>query len=150
MSAEDHWYVRPLREVHRVALPLFSTATRTIRELSAAAHPRETGGLLLGWWDQCVPVVRAAFEVSDPRAGHNRWTRHEDSATAALAAALAASHEPRLGYIGEWHSHPADIGPAAATSASFDGSHASTRSPSSSRSLAAMDPSTSGSPGTDD
>jgi proteasome lid subunit RPN8/RPN11 len=112
MRAEQHGYLRPQREVDRVAVPLSATTTRTIRQLAAAAHPRETGGLLLGWWDQSAPIVCAAVEVPDSHAGRNRWTRHEERAATALAAALAASVEAYVGYVGEWHSHPLDLGPS--------------------------------------
>jgi hypothetical protein len=110
VSAADHWYYGSLRNVHRNTLTLSDEAAATVRDLSARAHPRETGGLLLGWWDHELPVVRAAVEVPDPRGGHTSWTRHENTAAAALAAAIATS-PARVGYIGEWHSHPADIGP---------------------------------------
>lgn len=112
MSADDHWYYRPFSDVHRSALPLAEEAATAIRDLAAAAHPRETGGLLLGWWNEKVPVVRDAIEVLDPRAGHTRWTRHEAAARAALLAAVRAADGSGIGYVGEWHSHPADVGPS--------------------------------------
>ena len=40
-------------------------ATETIAVTAAAAHPHETGGLLLGWWDTDRIVVRFALEVRD-------------------------------------------------------------------------------------
>jgi integrative and conjugative element protein (TIGR02256 family) len=77
-----------------------------IATAATAAHPRETGGLLLGWWDTDKVVVRHAVEVPDPAATTNSWTRDEPHAQAALDAALAEHEHPWLGYVGDWHSHP--------------------------------------------
>lgn len=79
----------------------------TISAASAAAHPRETGGLLLGWWDSRRIVVRDAVEVLDPNATSTSWTRNERPAQTALDNALAHHAHPWLGYVGDWHSHPA-------------------------------------------
>jgi proteasome lid subunit RPN8/RPN11 len=87
-------------------------AAATIGSAAANAHPRETGGLLLGWWDSGRVVVRHAAEVPDPDATTNSWSRDEHSAQDALAAALAGHEHPWLGYVGDWHSHPAACGPS--------------------------------------
>jgi proteasome lid subunit RPN8/RPN11 len=75
-----------------------------------AAHPCETGGLLLGWWDEGRVVVRHAIEVQDPEATHTSWVRLESTAQAALEEALDRHPHPWLGYVGDWHSHPAACG----------------------------------------
>lgn len=85
-------------------------AAQVVSNAAAAALPRETGGLLLGWWDASKIIVRHAVEVPDPRATTNSWSRDEPRAQAALDAALAAHQHPWLGYVGDWHSHPADCG----------------------------------------
>lgn len=85
-------------------------ATEVISAAAAAAYPRENGGLLLGWWDADRIVVRNAVEVPDPAATANSWSRHEPRAQAALDAALDAHRHPWLGYVGDWHSHPAACG----------------------------------------
>jgi hypothetical protein len=79
-----------------------------LRTAAGAAEPRETGGLLLGWWDtRDAIVVRHAIEVPDPRATPTRWVRRPRAARNALARALTALAHPLLGYVGDWHSHPA-------------------------------------------
>lgn len=88
------------------ALEVFSDAIATISTAAATAHPHETGGLLLGWWDSGRIVVRYAIEVPDPEATENNWTRNQRSAQAALDQALAHHRHPWLGYVGDWHSHP--------------------------------------------
>lgn len=82
-------------------------------ELHAAAGsavPRETGGLLLGWWDTRdaaeVIIVRHAIEVPDSRATPTSWVRRPRAAQAELSRALTDLDHPLLGYVGDWHSHP--------------------------------------------
>lgn len=82
----------------------------TIATAAAAAHPRETGGLLLGWWTDGAVIVTHAVEVADPDATGNTWSRHEAAAQRALEAAQEKSEHPWLGYVGDWHSHPAPCG----------------------------------------
>jgi integrative and conjugative element protein (TIGR02256 family) len=112
VSADDHWFYRPIRRVHRNEVQLPDYVVTRLRTMAEAAHPRETGGLLLGWWEGMMPIVADVIEVPDPRATRTRWTRHEQSAASALEAALTSPRDPNLGYVGEWHSHPADLGPS--------------------------------------
>jgi len=93
-----------------LAVDMHADATTVIAAAAAAARPRETGGLLLGWWDDGRVVVRHAVEVPDPHATTNSWSRDELRAQAALDAALAEYQHPWLGYVGDWHSHPAPCG----------------------------------------
>jgi len=80
-----------------------------LAELRAAAPvtaPRETGGLLLGWWrTEHAIVVRHALEVTDRRATRTSWVRHPRQARLVLARALTELAHPLLGYVGDWHSH---------------------------------------------
>lgn len=93
-----------------VMVDVHPDATKVIAAAAVAAHPRETGGLLLGWWDARYVVVRHAVEVPDPGATTNSWSRDEPQAQAALDTALAEHQHPWLGYVGDWHSHPAACG----------------------------------------
>lgn len=111
MSADEHWWFRPVRAVHRCGLSLSEEAETGLRECAGLSHPCETGGLLLGWWQDRVPVVVAAVEVPDPDAGHHRWSRDEPSAAQALERVRGA-FPAHVGYVGDWHSHPADVGPS--------------------------------------
>ena len=81
-----------------------------LRAAAGAALPRETGGLLLGWWDTRdaaeVIIVRHAIEVPDRRATPTSWIRRPRAAQAELSRALADLSHPLLGYVGDWHSHP--------------------------------------------
>jgi proteasome lid subunit RPN8/RPN11 len=70
--------------------------------------PLETGGILLGWRDiDCIHVARF-IEVRDPNAQHGKYQRDHAAAQAALHLARADFHpDSLLGYVGEWHTHPA-------------------------------------------
>lgn len=94
----------------QVVIDVHPDAAGHIAAAAAAAHPRETGGLLLGWWDTDRVVVRHAIEVLDPTATTNSWIRDEARAQAGLDAALRDHEHPWLGYVGDWHSHPAACG----------------------------------------
>src|SRR4029453_1548585 len=86
-----------------------ATAADLIAKRARQAAPNETGGLLLGWWEGTDVVVAHAVEVPDPDATRSRWTPPEDPAQGALAAALPDPSHPWLGYVGDWHSHPAPV-----------------------------------------
>ena len=83
-----------------------------LADAARAAGPTETGGLLLGWWSDEGIVVRHAIEVIDPDATASSWTRDQGRAQHALEQALTALDHPLLGYIGDWHTHPASCGPS--------------------------------------
>lgn len=95
--------------VVRVAEATLSRGERLARE----AVPREHGGVLLGWWEaDSVAVVAELLSVPDPAAGPLRYRRRHAPAQARLDEYLLTRDDPRCGYIGEWHSHPAPQGPS--------------------------------------
>jgi integrative and conjugative element protein (TIGR02256 family) len=74
-------------------------------DAAKSAVPRETGGLLLGYFDNAEVVVQAAVEVIDPDATAISYTRQQVRAQNALDDALKSADD-ELGYVGDWHSHP--------------------------------------------
>jgi integrative and conjugative element protein (TIGR02256 family) len=90
-----------------VRVVVASSVALFIAERAQQAAPKETGGLLLGWWEDTTVVVGHAVEVSDPDATTRTWSRREQAAQAALESALRDLGHPWLGYVGDWHSHPA-------------------------------------------
>jgi integrative and conjugative element protein (TIGR02256 family) len=97
----------------QLPIEVHADATKMITAAAAAARPRETGGLLLGWWDNGRVIVRHAIEVADPHATASSWSRDQPRAQAALDTALAEFGHPWLGYVGDWHSHPGPRGASA-------------------------------------
>ena len=93
-----------------VEITLSLHAAGTIRDAAWAAMPRETGGILIGWRggpSRLAVSVYAALVVQDPSAAHTTYELNRDRAQAALDAYLVGQLDHKLGYIGEWHSHPA-------------------------------------------
>lgn len=90
---------------------LAESAAQVMRAAAAASHPLETGGILVGVHVRDQPWVTAAIEVpSDERGvGHYRLPGR----TTRAAVIEAQRTDPRVGYLGDWHSHPHDIGPSA-------------------------------------
>ncbi|WP_158698033.1 Mov34/MPN/PAD-1 family protein [Streptomyces prunicolor] len=100
-----------MKRCHLEAI-LVSSALDVIRAAASAAGRTETGGLLLGWWEGDAIVARYAIEVPDPDATSSSWTRADHRAQDALDRALADLDHPWLGYVGDWHTHPARCGPS--------------------------------------
>jgi integrative and conjugative element protein (TIGR02256 family) len=83
-----------------------SVAAKKAYATSRRAYPLETGGLLLGWWDGQKIVIKDVVEVVDPKATHTSWIRYENSSQTTLDHVIERTSDPKLGYVGEWHSHP--------------------------------------------
>ncbi len=69
--------------------------------------PRETGGILIGWREGSAILVDHFLVVPDHEATARTFWRRQRAADRALTQYLSAGDDPRLGYVGEWHSHPA-------------------------------------------
>lgn len=72
--------------------------------------PHESGGILIGHVDDETVVVKA-LSTSGPKArsGPGSFLRDGDRAQDTLYSAVASSRG-RDDYLGEWHSHPANVG----------------------------------------
>ena len=95
------------------AVRLVDSALEAATTAAAAAFPKETGGILIGWREPGAIVVAELTEVIDPTASLATYTRSHAHAEAALRRVLASA-EPQdpIGYVGEWHVHPAPQGPS--------------------------------------
>ena len=91
-------------------IDLTEHAQDLLRQLGRAALPVETGGVLLGCHVDGRPVVTDVIEIPDTDATETRYRIPEGAAHAAVAAARA--RDLRVGYLGEWHSHPSGKGPS--------------------------------------
>jgi len=82
-----------------------------MRRAAHSAHPVETGGVLLGVYvEGDRPWVVEAVELpSDAATGTSYEVGHD---ARPQAVDEARRRDPRLGYLGDWHSHPADLGPS--------------------------------------
>lgn len=94
-------------------IDLLVAARRVIVKAGRRARPRETGGILTGHRDGQNVIVTRAIEVPSRVAARNSYRLDHDQAQAALDRALRASpRDPLAGYVGEWHTHPAAVGPS--------------------------------------
>ena len=73
------------------------------------ASPVEAGGLLLGVRVADEPWIVGVVRVSGP-ASSASYEIPQGATSVAMAAARET--DPRLGYLGDWHSHPADVDPS--------------------------------------
>lgn len=82
---------------------------------AAAAHPSETGGVLVGvvlgrGRGAGRPWVTHAVEVRSKKSGPGHYelpARARERVVTRLR-----KNDPRLGYLGDWHSHPANLDPS--------------------------------------
>ena len=86
------------------------SASTALRRMAKRAHPKETGGILLGVRNGDRPWVTLAVEIPSPDRGRSHYRMPAGATTPAVVR--AREDEPRLGYLGEWHSHPSDVGPS--------------------------------------
>jgi integrative and conjugative element protein (TIGR02256 family) len=89
---------------------LAESAAATLARLALRAHPNETGGILLGVRNATRPWITHAIEIPSTDRGRSHYRLPAGTTTAAVARARET--DPRLGYLGEWHSHPSDVGPS--------------------------------------
>lgn len=93
----------------RWRLWLSEQALASIEGAAHAAHPRETGGVLIGVHVHGRrPLVTMAVEVPSRLATETYYELPKGSAPKIVKEAVAS--DARLGYLGLWHSHPADVG----------------------------------------
>jgi proteasome lid subunit RPN8/RPN11 len=84
------------------------SAVATIQAAARKSHPLETGGILLGVHIGGEPWVTKAVEVATDQRGRTHFVIPANTVPALVLA--AQREDPRLGYLGDWHSHPADVG----------------------------------------
>lgn len=89
---------------------LAESASATLRRFARRAHPNETGGILLGVRNAGRPWITQAVEIPSTDRGRSHYRLPAGTTTAAVGRSREA--DPRLGYLGEWHSHPSDVGPS--------------------------------------
>lgn len=90
----------------RVTILMSEDIQRKMQSITHKAHPNETGGILVGWWERGNIIVNEALEVADPQATRTSWTRDEHKAQVALDRVLQKTSNRQVGYVGDWHSHP--------------------------------------------
>jgi hypothetical protein len=85
---------------------LAETVAEQLAAWSNAAAPYETGGILLGVLGDDRPWVMSAAQV--PSAAPRRSAYELPAGVTRPIVLHARETDPRVGYLGDWHSHPAD------------------------------------------
>jgi len=93
-----------------VTVDLSETARTTLRDAARAALPNEIGGVLLGCIIDGRPTIDRIVEIPNPDATPTAFRIPADATTAAVAQ--ARDDDARLGYLGDWHSHPSGSPPS--------------------------------------
>lgn len=91
-------------------LVLSESAQAAMACAATSAFPNETGGILVGVHLDGQPWVARAIEIETTDRGRHHYKIPAGATQPAVRTARRADH--RLGYLGDWHSHPADIGPS--------------------------------------
>jgi proteasome lid subunit RPN8/RPN11 len=87
-------------------------ARAALIEAAEQSTPYETGGILIGVLRDGDAWIIMAAEVEDPSRGRSRFVIPEGVTPAVVE--IARQIDARFGYVGDWHSHPADL-PASPT-----------------------------------
>ena len=86
------------------------SANTTMTTAAAQAHPDETGGILIGVYVDGHPWVINAIEIPTTDRGRSHYRIPAGTDHPAVLKARTSDH--RLGYLGDWHSHPHDVSPS--------------------------------------
>lgn len=100
-----------MRAAVRSEILVAKAVLASMTEAGLAALPLETGGVLAGFRAGDQIVVTRAFTLTDAASTGRSYVRREAAAQAWLADVLAAGPTV-VGYVGEWHTHPADQPPS--------------------------------------
>ncbi len=93
-----------------VVVGIAEAAQAAMRTTAKEAMPNETGGVLIGVLVDGHPVITHAVEIPPHKPARTGFVIDVGKTRKAVEAAAAA--DPRVGYLGEWHSHPMDQGPS--------------------------------------
>lgn len=91
-------------------LHVSESAKNHMASAAARAHPNETGGILVGVHLDGHPWVTTAIEIESHDRGRHHYKIPAGQTQPAVRAARQTDH--RLGYLGDWHTHPHDVGPS--------------------------------------
>lgn len=79
----------------------------TLRRSATDAKPLETGGVLVGVLRDGEPWITSAVEVID--VGRTSASFVIPAEATPIAVEAAQEYDGRVGFIGMWHSHPANV-----------------------------------------
>lgn len=101
----------------RPVLLLSESAAATMTGAAGASHPMEAGGVLVGVYADGLPWVTRAIQIPSARPRRHSYLIPAGATQPAVKNARRA--DARLGYLGDWHTHPDDVGPSTTDIASL-------------------------------
>lgn len=101
---------------------LSDEAREVMISAAATAHAQETGGVLVGvvlgrGRGAGRPWVTQAVEMSSRKSGPSHYELPVGARERAVKR--LRKNDSRLGYLGDWHSHPADVAPSSTDAGSI-------------------------------
>ena len=75
---------------------------------SAMSHPLETGGILAGVLVNGRPWITHVKEIPSSAPDHSTYVLPAGETSRAVEALRGSDY--RVGYLGDWHSHPSNVG----------------------------------------
>jgi integrative and conjugative element protein (TIGR02256 family) len=81
-----------------------------MRDVAAVAHPLEAGGILVGVYSESTPWVTHALQIPSLDVGPAHYV--VPAGITRRLVKCARQIDSRIGYLGEWHVHPDDVGPS--------------------------------------
>lgn len=94
-----------------LAILIARAALQGVLDAGRGALPQETGGILLGFRTPDAIVITRTLVVPDPSSTGRSYLRRNRRARRLMADASTEA-PPVVGYVGEWHTHPADAPPS--------------------------------------
>ena len=92
----------------KVAGWISEDAKELLIRASATSHPTETGGILAGVLVNGRPWVTHAKEIPSKARNHSNYVLPAGETSRGVESLRGSDY--RVGYLGDWHSHPANIG----------------------------------------
>ncbi len=106
-SILSDWFAL-VRNHHQVDIWISEQVPRAIFDAASAAHPNETGGILAGVYAHGRPWITNMVEIPTSKLSAVHYELPEGERPKAIA--ILRKNDSRIGYLGEWHSHPANSG----------------------------------------
>jgi integrative and conjugative element protein (TIGR02256 family) len=98
-------------------LLIAESAIALLQEIAARSHPLETGGVMVGVYADGNPWVTGVVEIASKDRGRHHY--RIPGGTTQPAVLKARNSDCRVGYLGDWHSHPSDAPPSSLDLASL-------------------------------
>lgn len=92
----------------KVAGWISEEAKELLIRASASSHPMETGGILAGVLVNGRPWVTHVKEIPSKTRNHSSYVLPAGETSRGVESLRGSDY--RVGYLGDWHSHPANIG----------------------------------------